>query len=76
MIDLHKIKLGYSPLTETIYLFRHGKDINTALDKREAEKDVMVVLIDYMMHDSPKGSIKNVRLGDKYYEIIVRPIEK
>lgn len=73
MIDLNKIKLGHSPLTDTIFLYRHGKDSALALDKREAEADVMAVLIDHMMHNAPKGSQKVITLGDKQYTIRVTP---
>lgn len=38
-MNLNAIKLGHSPLTDTIFLYRHGKDPSLALDKREAEAD-------------------------------------
>ena len=72
-MDLQKIKLGHSPITDTIFLYRHGKDPAVALDKREAEADVMAVLVAHMMHDEPKGSKKKIRLGDKHYTITVTP---
>lgn len=71
---LDKIKLGHSPLTDSIYLYRHGKDPALALEKRDAEADVFSVLIDHMMHDAPNGSIKVVTLGSKQYEIRVAPV--
>lgn len=40
-MELNKVKLGHSPLTDTIFLYRHGKDPALALDKREAEADVL-----------------------------------
>lgn len=73
MVDLRKIRLGHSPLTDTIFLYRHGKDAALALDKREAEADVMSVLVAHMMHDAPKGSEKVITLGDKKYTIRVTP---
>lgn len=72
-MKLDKIKLGHSPVTDTIFLYRHGKDQNTALDKREAEADVVWVLIAHMMHNAPKGSAKVVTIGDKQYTIRVTP---
>ena len=72
-MELNKIKLGHSPLTDTIFMYRHGKDSGLALDKREAEADVMAVLVAHMMHDAPKGSEKVVTLGDKKYTIRVTP---
>lgn len=73
MIDLNKIKIGHSPLTDTIFLYRHGKDPAMALDKREAEADVMSALVQHMMHDAPKGSEKVVQFGNKKYKIRVTP---
>lgn len=72
-MELDKVKLGHSPLTDTIFLYRHGKDPALALDKREAEADVMAVLVEHMMHDAPKGSEKVITLGDKQYTIRVTP---
>ena len=73
MIDLNKVKLGHSPLTDTIFLYRHGKDPRAALDKRDAEADVMAVLVEHMMHNAPRGSEKVITLGDKQYTIRVTP---
>jgi len=74
-MNLNNIKLAMSPLTKQIMMYRHGKDANTALDKREAERDVMAVLVEYMMDGAPKGAIKRVRFGSQWYEITVKPIE-
>ena len=73
MIDLNKIKLGHSPLTDKIFIYRHGKDPGLALDKRNAEEDVFSVLIAHMMHEAPNGSEKNIRLGDQHYLVRVTP---
>lgn len=70
---LDKIKLGHSPLTDTIFLYRHGEDPALALEKREAEADVMTVLIEHMMYNAQKGSQKIIRLGDRKYKIVVTP---
>ena len=72
-MNLDNIKLGHSPLTDTIFLYRHGKDINLALDKREAEADVMCVLVAHMMHDAPNGSEKIITFGDKQYTMRLTP---
>ena len=72
-MDLNKIKIGHSPLTDTIFLYRHGKDPALALDKREAEADVISVLVQHMMYGAPKGSEKTVQFGDKKYKIRVTP---
>jgi len=73
MIDLHKIKLSHSPLTDSIFLFRHGVNERVALDKRNAEADVFAVLIEYMMHNAPNGSVRVVALDGKKYTIKVTP---
>jgi len=72
-MNLNNIKLGHSPLTDTIFLYRHGKDEGLALDRRNAEADVMSVLVTHMMHDAPNGSVKVISLGDKTYTIKVAP---
>jgi hypothetical protein len=72
-VNLEHVKLGHSPLTDTIFLYRHGKNPALALDKREAEADVMAVLVAHMMHDAPKGSEKVMTLGDNQYTIRVTP---
>jgi hypothetical protein len=72
-MKLENIKLGHSPLTDSIFLYRHGKDAWLALDKRDAEADVMSVLVQHMMHDAPKGSEKVIALGDKKYTVRVTP---
>lgn len=72
--DLNKIKIGHSPLTDTIYLFRHGVDESEALDKREADADVISAVITKMMHNSPDGSTLRITLGDSLYDLTVKPV--
>ena len=72
---LDNIKLGYSSLgTGNIYLYRHGKDPNLALEKREAEFDVLQVITTKMMDDAPNGSILKYQIGDKSYELTLKPV--
>ena len=73
-MDLDKIKLGHSPLTDTIFLYRHGKNPAISLDKRKAEADVMSVLVQHMMHEAPRGSEKRITLGDQKYLVRVTPV--
>lgn len=75
-MDLSKITIGCSPLTGKLYLYRHGKDGAVALDKREATQEVQKAIVDFMMHDAPKGASQKVTFGDGWYEITVRPCEK
>ena len=70
---MKNIRLAHSPLTDTIFLYRHGKDPGLALDKREAEADVMAVLVAHMMHDAPRGSQKVITLNGKQYTVRVTP---
>ena len=74
--DLTKIKLGHSALTDTIFLYRHGVKEEIALDKREAEADVVSVIISKLMHQAPKGSTMVVTLGEDKYELSVKPVKK
>ncbi|MBD3261261.1 MAG: hypothetical protein GF334_06185 [Candidatus Altiarchaeales archaeon] len=73
MQDLNKIRLGHSILTNKIYMYRYGKDERHALDKRDAEKDLFVTLVDYMMHGTPKGSTKKVIVDGVSYCVTVKP---
>lgn len=73
--DLSKIKLGYSPLSKQVYLYRHGKDSRLALDKRDAQADVMAAVVEYMMDDAPKRASQVVMFGKKRFEITVKPAE-
>ena len=73
---LTNIKLGYSPLgTGTIYLYRHGKDPNLAIEKREAEADVMKVITEKMMDGSPEGSMLTYTIGEQSFRLTVEPVK-
>tara|TARA_Y100000310_G_C20642762_1_gene794887 strand:+ start:1444 stop:1665 length:222 start_codon:yes stop_codon:yes gene_type:complete len=70
---LDKIKLAHSPLTGRLMMYRHGKDERVALEKRDAEKDIMCALVDYMMDGTPKGAKKKVCIDGHWYQITVKP---
>lgn len=72
-LGLKNIKLGYSPLSDSIVLYRHGKDRTLALDKRDAEAEVMSVLVQYMMAGAPNGSEKDFRINGKSYTLRLIP---
>lgn len=72
---LDNIRLGYSPLSNTIYMYRHGKNPQVALEKRNAEAEVMAALVSMMMQGAPRGSEMDFTLGDKRYTIRVTPKE-
>ena len=75
-LDLNKIKIGHSSLTDTLFIYRHGVDKKNVLDKREAEADVFSAIINRLMYGAPKGSTMKVTLGEDIYEISVKPIKK
>ena len=75
-MKLDNIRLGHSPLTDSIFLYRHGKDKELALDKRPADVDVMAVLVEHMMYNAPNGSSKVITLGDKKYTVLVKPYKE
>lgn len=74
-LDLNKVKIGYSPLSNTIHLYRHGKEESVALDKRDAIADVQGALIQFMFDGFPDGSKQEVCFGEQWYEIQVKPID-
>lgn len=74
-MDLTKIKIGFSPLSNNLFIYRHGKDSQLALDKRDAQADVMAAVVEYMMHDAPKGAEQTVSFGKKRYKIRVEPVK-
>ncbi len=76
MVDLSKIKLGHSGLTDSVYLYRHGKDPQNILDKRKIDDEMMAAFIDKMMHGAPNGAEMVVRLGDLKYKVICVPEPK
>jgi len=73
-MDLKKIKIGFSPLSRQLFIYRHGKNEQVALDKREAQQDVIAALIEYMLDDAPKGASQVFHFSDKSYEVTVKPV--
>ncbi len=49
--------------------------VKIGLERRNAEAEVFTALVQHMMHDTPKGSIKTFTLGDKQYELTLKPKE-
>lgn len=74
-MDMNKITVGASPLTGRLYIYRMGTKKHIALDKREAEPEIITAFVDHMMHDSRDGAIKEVQIGDTWYEVSARPLE-
>lgn len=72
MVDLSKIRVACTAIGNRIVIARFGKDERLSLDQRDAEKDVMVALVDHMMCDAPKGSTKEFTLNGSKYELTLR----
>ena len=75
-MNIHNVKIGHSALSNSLYLYRHGKNEAVALEKRECESDVFIALVQYMMHEAPNGAVKTVFIDGAEYEIKVVPKEK
>jgi len=75
-MKLENIKIGHSPLTDSIFLYRHGRDAGIALEKRDAEADVVSALVSHMMHGHPSGAKKQVTINGKKYQIKVTPVKE
>jgi len=74
---LEKIKIGVSSLTNQIYLCRYGKQKkgkpdNLPIEKRPAEVDVIMAIIQHYTFKSPSGSVKIITLDGERYEISVK----
>jgi hypothetical protein len=73
-VSLKNIKLGVSPLTNEIMLYRHGKDPRVALERREAEADVMIALVNHMLEGRMVAVEKLISIGGKQFAVRVTPI--
>lgn len=62
-------RIGYSGLTKTIYLYRHGKDETLALSKREAEPEVMAAVVERVLDE---GGSMTIQFGERAFTIDVR----
>lgn len=73
---LHGIKIGVSPLTKRINLYRMGKSATDALETRDATGEIYGAVIEHMMDGAPegKGMTATIRSGDKAWDVTVRPV--
>lgn len=67
-----KIRVGYSPLSEQLFIYRYGKDREVALEKREATGEIMAVIIQYI----GINQILPFSFGDDRYEITVKQMKR
>ena len=72
--SLKNIKVGHSPLTNSIYIYSHGDDQNVAEEKRLAESEVVAAVIDMVLYRSPENGTTHVRFGESKFELQVRPM--
>ena len=73
---LHKIKLGVSPLTKRIQLYRMGKSPTDALESKDVTGMVYGAVIEHMMDQAPKGATVTITSGDQAWEVTVKPVVK
>lgn len=71
---LHKIKIGVSPLSKRIMLYRMGKSPTDALESKDCTNEVYGAVIEEMMDGMPTGATKTVTSGDKAWDVTVIPV--
>ena len=76
-MKLQNIKIGVSPITNDIYLYRHGKDPSIALDKRDLEPvEIYSILIEQLNYADTNESTIAVHGKDNSYEIRIKKVKK
>lgn len=73
---LSMYKVGVSPLTGEIYIYKASEVDGRALVKRDAQAEVVSAFIGCMMHGAPNGAAQTVHVGDNYYRLSCAPITK
>lgn len=71
---LHKIRVGVSPLSKRIMLYRMGKSPTDALESKDFTGQIYGAVIEEMMDGCPNGATKVVTSGDKAWEVTVKPV--
>jgi hypothetical protein len=76
---LDKIKVGHSPLSDSILLYRMGKDPLCALESKDVTNMVLGAAVEHLMHDAPNGSHKTIRARregqpEQAWEMTVVPV--
>lgn len=75
-MKLDNIKLRLPVLTNEIFLIRHGKNENEALDRRVMTQECLSAVTELMMKDAPKGSIRVYGWGEQRFKMTVVPMTK
>lgn len=75
---LHKIKIGVSPLSKRIQLYRMGKSPTDALESKDCTGEVYGAVIEHMMDGAPegKGMTATITSSAQDYQITVVPVAK
>ncbi len=73
---LNKIKIGVSPLSKRIMLYRMGKSPTDALESKDCTGEVYGAVIEHMMDGAPEGQGMTVTItsGDKAWDVTVNPV--
>lgn len=73
---LNKIRIGVSPLTKRIMLYRMGKSTTDALESLDVTGPVYGAVIEHMMDGAPegKGMKTTITSGQKAWSVTVKPV--
>lgn len=75
---LKKVKIGVSPLSNRIQLYRMGKDPRDALETLDVTGPVYGAVIEHMLEGAEPGvgMTTTITSGDKAWEVTVKPVDK
>lgn len=74
---LKKIKIGVSPLSKRIMLYRMGASKVDALETRDVTGEVYGAVIEHMMDCFPTGATKTITSSSgEAWEVTVKPVKK
>lgn len=74
-MDLKRVKVATSPITGAINLCAHDDNPARAIEKRDAEEEVVRALVMNILHEQPGGNaVKTVVFGDLKFELTVKPL--
>ena len=73
---LDKIKIGFSPLSKNLMVYRMGKHPGISLESRQFTNEIFGAVVEKLMHNNPYGSTQVVTAGDLQWEVTCVPIIK
>lgn len=69
MGSVNNHRIGWSPLSNQINLYRHGKDPSLALEQRDALNEVLTAAMHYLMDERhPSGAVR-MEFNGKVYQL-------